>query len=191
MVRGMEVKKRYMSAYYPGRDECLDILKEYGTPEAVINHAATVSEVAIAIGSRLNEKGAGINLELLTAVTYLHDIARTKSKHDKAGAEYLETLGLSDVADVIRNHTFHRIINKGININEEDLLCIADRMVIEDKFVGPEKRMEYMTKKAVLKFGEDKKEELAERARTFVRYIEELEEFIDKKIEDLLPESAK
>lgn len=191
MKKILENKKRYTGSYYPNRKECLEILGEYGTPEHVVRHAITVSDVATAIGVQLNKKGAKINLELVASAGCLHDIARVKSKHDEAGAEYLEALGLGEVADVIRNHTFHRIDNKGIDIDEEDLLCIADRMVLEDKFAGAERRLEYMMKKALLKFGEEKKQELEERAADFVKYIDELEEFIGVKIEDILPESVK
>ena len=53
---------------------------------------------------------------------------------------YLASIGLDNVAKVVCNHTFHSIEHKVSQIDEEDVLCLADRMVLDDKYVGPEKR---------------------------------------------------
>lgn len=162
------------------------LLNKYGTPERVKRHCIRVAQVAEVIAVELNRCGLKLDIPLVVSAGYLHDIARVHSKHDRVGAEYLTSIGLGNVADVTRDHTFHKIEHKVLDINEEDVLCIADRVVLEDQFVGPEKRMEYIISKAVLKFGEEKREKLENEAGRFVTYVQELEEFIGKKIAELL-----
>lgn len=176
---------------YPNREECKKIMEDYGTPERVINHTETVAIIAQKIAERLKDKGIKLNIPLIASSAYLHDIARTESKHDIKGAEYLKKIGLYEVAEVIRDHTFHKITDDINEIDEIDVLCLADRVTIEDKFVGPERRMEYIINKAVLKFGEEKRDDLEEKAKSFVRYVQKLENFMGKKIEELIPSNIK
>ena len=170
----------------PTKDECLTILQKYGTPEGVRHHCNRVAQVAEAVAVELNRCGLNLDTSLVISAAYLHDIARVHSKHDVEGAKYLASIGLNDVAAVIRNHTFHRIENRNFDIDEEDVLCIADRLVLEDRYVGPEKRMEYIISKAVKKFGEEKRGNLEETARNFVDYVHDLEKFMGKRIVDLI-----
>ncbi len=181
--------KKYQANYYPVRDECFKIMDEYGTPEHVKLHCHAVSIVGEAIAKALNAKGLKLNVPLVISAGCLHDIARVHSKHERVGAEYLVSLGLSEVADTIRNHTFHKITNKGFDITEEDVLCIADRLVVENKFVGAKKRMAYIAKKAVKKFGEEKQQEIEQWSKVFIQYIADLEIFIGKDLVSILPNS--
>ena len=171
---------------YPSKEECMVLLDKYGTPERVKHHCIRVAQVAEVIAVELNRCGLNLDISLVVSSGYLHDIARVQSKHDRVGAEYLASIGLENIANITRNHTFHKIEHRGLDINEEDVLCIADRVVLEDQFVGPEKRMEYIISKAALKFGEEKRKDLEDGARRFVTYVQELEEFIGKKIAELL-----
>lgn len=170
----------------PSKEECVILLEKYGTPEHVRRHCKMVAQVAEAIAVELNCCGLNLNIPLVISAGYLHDIARVHSKHDKVGAEYLASIGLDNVAKVVCNHTFHSIEHKVSQIDEEDVLCLADRMVLDDKYVGPEKRMEYIVSKALLKFGEEKKDVLEDGAKNFVEYVHELENFIGKQIAELI-----
>ncbi len=51
--------------------------------------------------------------------------------------------------------------------------------------------MAYIANKAVKKFGEEKRNEINKWAEYFVAYIKELEEFIGKKLVDIVPEGIK
>lgn len=184
----MKTDKKYDKSFCPNKEECCEILREYGTPEHVIRHSETVAKVSIAIGKELISKGLKLNINLIESASYLHDIARTKSKHDLVGSKYLYEMGLIDISEVIKDHTFHRITDDITELTETDVLCIADRMVIEDKYVGPKKRMNYITEKAVLKFGDDKRGELNLKAESFIDFIERLEKYIGKKITEIIPE---
>lgn len=171
---------------YPSEEECMVLLDRYGTPERVRRHCSRVAQVAEAVAVELNRCGLKLDIPLVVSAAYLHDIARVHSRHDRAGAQYLRSIGLDKVADVMYDHTFHRIEHRGFLIDEEDVLCIADRLVLEDRYVGPEKRMEYIIGKAVKKFGEEKRTDLENSAREFIEYIHELEKFTGKRIEELL-----
>ena len=171
---------------YPSKEECLVLLEKYATPENVRRHCIKVAQVAEAVATELNRLGANLDISLVISAGYLHDIARVHSKHDRVGAEYLISIGLEDVAKVICNHTFHKIDHRDLDINEEDILCIADRLVLEDRYVGPEKRMAYITSKALKKFGEEKRKDLNKAANNFIEYIRQLEVFIGKEISELL-----
>ena len=170
----------------PSKEECLTLLEEYGTPEGVRRHCHRVAQVAEAVAVELNRCGLNLDLPLVISAAYLHDIARVHSKHDVVGARYLVSVGFEDVAQVTQDHTFHHIEHRGFDINEEDVLCIADRLVLEDQYVGPEKRMDYIISKAVKKFGEEKRSDLEQAAMSFVEYVQDLEDFMGSKIIDLL-----
>ncbi len=187
----MKENKRYQANYYPNRDECFKIMIEYGTPEHVKQHCNAVSIVAEAIAVALNSRGLELNIPLVIAAGCLHDLARVHSKHERVGAEYLDSLGLDEVADTIRNHTFHKIVNTKFAITEEDVLCIADRLVIENQYVGAEKRMAYIAKKAVKKFGEAKLQEIEKWSKVFIKYITDLEAFIGHALPSIIPDNIK
>lgn len=185
-MRWKVILKTINNNHCPSKEECLILLERYDTPERVRRHCSRVAQVAEAVAVELNRCGTNLDIPLIISAGYLHDIARVHSKHDKVGASYLTSIGLENVAKVTYDHTFHKIVHKGLEIDEEDVLCIADRVVLEDQYVGPEKRMAYITSKALMKFGEEKRDVLDKAASDFVEYIKELENFIGKKIAELL-----
>lgn len=187
----MKKEISFSKEYCPSKSECLTILEEYGTPKHVQEHCKAVSEVSSAIASKLKEKGLDINVELVKSAGYLHDIARVHKIHEKVGAEYLKSIGLEDVAEVIKDHTKHKINSDIRMLDEEDILCIGDRLVIENKYVGSEKRMEYIMSKAILKYGEDSKDRLDKIKDNFVGFVRGLEDFIGEDIGDIVPDEIR
>lgn len=133
---------------YPGLAACEALWKEHHTPRRVIGHCKAVSKTASAIGEKLNEKGYNLNIPLIQSAGWLHDIARVEEEHWKKGAEIVKNLGYPDVADIIEAHMFYRIDGSKEEIAELDLVCLADRMVKEDHFVGLDERMDYIIQKA-------------------------------------------
>ena len=75
-------------------------------------------------------------------------MARTSDEHWKIGADALEALDYKDEADIIRVHMFYSPFNPVEKLNECDMVCLADRLVKEDKYVGLDERIEYILKKA-------------------------------------------
>lgn len=184
----MKKYKNFSKTHRPTKSECIKILENYNTPVHVKNHCIAVGKVAGAIASALNKKGLELDEDLVLSAGYLHDIARVHKVHEKVGSEYLVSIGLTEVAEVMKNHTKHKISRDIQSLNEEDVLCIADRLVLEDRYVGAKKRMDYIMSKAILKFGEENKARLDEIRDDFISFVLKLEEFLGESIEDLVEE---
>lgn len=154
---------------HPTKEECLEILKDHGTPEHVVAHCREVARVAVSIGSELNRHGYGLDMGLIEASALLHDVARTEKNHDEAGARLLEEKGFNEEAGIVRVHMHYPEFSSPENIDETDIMCLADRLVLEDRYVGIDKRMEYIINKRKA----DKKVEAIIRAK-----IEDAKDFI-------------
>lgn len=160
------------------REEGIKLLNEYGTPEHVIRHCIAVTDTAIAVGKALNKVGYNLDIDLIQGAGIIHDIARVESKHWEVGADLARNLGYNDEADIIKVHMFYPEFSSIQNVNETDMVCLGDRLVKEDKYVGLDERIEYVINKARKNgAGEDvinnilkKKEE----ARDFIKKIEEV-----------------
>lgn len=133
----------------PSRETCLNLLASYETPPHVIRHCMAVSDTAVRIGRALIEKGVDLDLNLLEASTLLHDIARVEENHGVKGAVFLEKRGYRQVAKLVKSHMFYATDPYKDNITEQDLLCLADRMVKEDKYVGLDERMGSVLEKLI------------------------------------------
>ena len=124
------------------------MLEKEGTPERAVRHCCRVSEVAYLLGEALNQQGMNFDLDLIRVSGMLHDIARAKEDHWDVGAEILSSLGYDREAYVIKHHMSHTPTTRLSLLTELDLICLADRTVLEDKFVGLDKRMDYVLDKA-------------------------------------------
>jgi len=131
----------------PGRKLCLELLENYGTPGHVVNHCIAVTETALRIAKALNAMGNSLDLSMLESAALLHDVARAEDNHSLRGAEFVESLGYCEIADLIRSHMTYSTDPKKIEISELDILCLADRMVKENTYVGIEERMDYILEK--------------------------------------------
>ena len=76
-------------------------------------------------------------------------------------------------------------------MDEEDILCIADRLVIEASFVGPEKRMEYIKSKAIKKYGKESEPLLDKIKDDFIKFVAEIETFIGDEIINIIPDDIR
>lgn len=183
----MEKQFNFSSDYCPTKKECFDILDDYGTPDHVKLHCNAVSETGRAIAVALNEKGLHLNTNLIASAGYLHDIARVHKNHEEVGGAYLKSIGLFDVGNLVSQHKIHKVKGAIENLQEVDILCIADRVVLQSHFVGPEKRMEYIKKKALKKFGKENEHILDRVIADFISFIEALENYLGDRIYNLVP----
>lgn len=133
----------------PSRETCMELLQSYGTPPHVIRHCKAVSETAIRIAKALNEKGMDLDMDLIEASTLLHDIARVEENHGVKGAAILEKKGYRQVAKLVKCHMFYATDPHKEKITEQDVLCLADRMVKEDQYVGLDIRMRSVLDKLI------------------------------------------
>ena len=168
----------------PGRDKCLELLKIYNTPAHIIRHCIAVSEIAIRIGKALNAKGYKLNLGLIEAAALLHDIARLEDNHGLKGALIAEKHGYREVAELIKLHMYYITDPYKEKFDEQDILCLADRMVKEDEYVGLEVRMQYVLDK----FKGDKEaiERITQRLEENRILKSRIEKIIDMKMDQLM-----
>ena len=129
------------------RTECEQLYIIHETPKHVIGHCNAVAHVAVTIGRKLNEHGYAFDLALIEGAGLAHDVARVQEEHWHVGAKILRELGYDDEADIVDVH-MHRHTYDFETLSEMDLVCIGDRLVIEDQYVGLDKRFEYIIDKA-------------------------------------------
>ena len=122
------------------RNECLELLLKYGTPEHVKRHCLMVSEVAINVAIALNNNGFNLDVNLIEISGLLHDIARKSKNHEVVGAEIVRPY-CEAAAEVIATHMSRKFPEKIESFTEADIVALADRMVKEDEYVGYEARM--------------------------------------------------
>lgn len=176
----------HMKNTIPNKEQCELLLKEYNTPTHVIAHCNEVCRVAVSLAIRLNQVGYNINVPLLEASAKLHDIARVHEKHETVGALFLESKGYDEVAAVVAKHTKYLKYNDLENIEEIDLLCIGDRTVKEDTYVGVDERMEYIKQKAI-RMGRGKFVEGIEKSKMDLKkYINDIEKKIGISLDNLM-----
>src|SRR3989338_10920894 len=124
----------------PSGEQCLEILKNNGTPSNIIEHCKTVARVAGKIADKLIERGKNVNKGLVIAGALLHDIERDKDNHVIRGAKLVKKLGYPDVARVISKHTLYNLKNNEPKTIEEKIVFYADKRAKNDKIVSLEER---------------------------------------------------
>lgn len=87
----------------PNPDRCVELLREYGCSEEVVNHCKAIRDLAVRIGKRANA-----DIELIEAGALLHDIGRSKTHgimHGIEGAKIAEEIGLPEsIIQIIERH---------------------------------------------------------------------------------------
>ena len=137
-----------MMRKHPDRELCMQYLKEYNTPAHVIGHCRAVAETAYKIAVELNKHGYELDLELILAAGLTHDIARVEDEHWNRGAEFMAEQGWLEEAEIIRVHMHYSPFSQLEDLTETDMICLADRIVLEDAYAGLDKRMDYIIAKA-------------------------------------------
>lgn len=168
----------------PSREECMALYANYGTPDHVIKHCSAVANTAVKIGQAMNQTGYHLDLQLLESAALLHDIVRTEEDHGAKGAEILERLGYQEVAKLIKPHMSYESDPYALWLNELDILCLADRLVIEDQYVGLEKRIQYILNKT--NQNPQIEEKIRQKMDKNKQVKSRIEQLIKQSIEDLL-----
>ena len=129
-------------------EEIDKLYREWNTPEKVKAHCRAVSDVAVKLGRELNRCGYSLDINLIRGAGLVHDVARTKERHDLIGYEILNDMGYRDEAEIVKVHMRYPKFNDVERLNECDMVCLADRLVKEDKYVGLDERFDYILEKA-------------------------------------------
>ena len=133
---------------HPSFSECMELLEKYNTPAHVKRHCIAVTDVSMAFARALNEKGFDFNIPLIRSAGLLHDIARVEDEHWNKGADLAFERGFQKEAEIIRAHMFYSFKSELNELSEVDMVCLGDRLVKEDEYVGLDERMAYILKKA-------------------------------------------
>lgn len=175
-----------MKKQHPSRQECLQLLKDYKTPEHVVRHCMAVSETAVTIGRALNEHGYHLDLELIQAAGLIHDIARVEEEHWEKGYELAHSLGYEAEANIIKVHMRYSPFSPIEKVNETDLVCLGDRLVREDEYVGLDKRMEYIINKAKKQGHPEAEKRILKKKEETRAFITNLETVIGVTLDELM-----
>ena len=178
--------KTTISDRHPDRQECLRILDEYHTPPHVIGHCKAVAAVGYTLARALNQKGRQLDLDLILASGLLHDMARVEDMHWDVAADFCERRGWKQEADIIRVHMSYDPFNDLAHLNETDIICLADRTVLEDRYAGLDRRIDYIINKAI-RFGhpEHRPHILRKKGETR-KLIDEIEAFLGCSMDALM-----
>ena len=127
--------RRYAHYAIPSIGECRALLKnKLGVDPRVLAHSRRVARVALYLGRALNRSGGQLNLQLIVAAGLLHDLAKGQPRHAKTGENILKKLGFPMVAKIVGSHADISSRKEGIP-NEEEVLYLADKMVLDDRIV--------------------------------------------------------
>lgn len=176
---------------HPTRDECERLLSEYDTPQHVRGHCREVARTAYTIAKALNEKGFELDLELILAAGLLHDIARKEERHWDVGADLMEKLGYEEESKIIRAHMTYSPFSQIENVTETDMVCIGDRLVKEDSYVGIDARIEYIINKARRNGHPEAEPFILEKKKDTQRFMEQIKAVIGMSIDELMAENKK
>lgn len=176
---------------HPDTDECEKILEGYGTPEHVRKHCRAVSSTAVAVGEALNGCGHCLDLDLIRAAGMLHDIARTEDRHWEVGADIIRKLGYEEEADIIEVHMTYSPFSDISEASETDMVCLADRVVKEDSFVGIDERVEYLIEKSRRRGHPEAEKILLEKKKETEAFILQIEEAAGMSLADIVGRGEK
>lgn len=138
-LRGCYEQTGVKPLLYPDHGICRRLSDRYRVPEHIRLHEAAVARLAHQWAVRLKVLGYDIDPELLRTAGLLHDIARLKPDHARAGAGILRMEGYPVMAKIIKSH--HRLEGgEESGLTESSLLFLADKMMFEDRMVDIDER---------------------------------------------------
>ncbi len=129
------------------RNECLELLQRFSTPEHIRRHSLLVAEVALFLAARLNGNGCRLDPSLIEAASLLHDIGKihsieTGEDHAVLGATMLDGTVAPAIADIVRDHISLDRSQVAGPITESLLVNYSDKRVRHDQVVSIEERYE-------------------------------------------------
>jgi len=124
----------------PTAAECREILSNRGVDQRIVRHSRAVALTAEKLALSLNSAGAKLDVALIRAAAFLHDVAKGQPDHPAAGAAVVCGYGFPAVARVIAAH--RDLEFTGERLSEEAVVYLADKLVAGDALVPLEDRFE-------------------------------------------------
>ncbi|MEK7543721.1 MAG: HD domain-containing protein [Patescibacteria group bacterium] len=124
----------------PTEEQARALWDKYELPEKKRQHVMLVARVAEFLARQIDKAtNQQINQSLLQASALLHDIDKNVEKlpgerHPDAGVRILREEGMGEVAEIVKTHSVHAILDPAIipKTWEEKLLFLADKMVKQE-----------------------------------------------------------
>ncbi|MDR1702193.1 MAG: NTP transferase domain-containing protein, partial [Sporomusaceae bacterium] len=168
--------------FYAGREiptaaECVAVLRKYQPNPKVLKHGQKVGSVGKAIAGLLNtEAGFDLNLDLIEAGGYLHDLAKGKHRHARRGATLVSALGFPLLAPLVGLHMDLKF--NGV-IDETAIVFLADKLAQGEKIVTISERFD----KALGKFAAQPEIEalILERRQTAFTIFDQIADLVGRK----------
>lgn len=114
-----------------------ELWKVHALPNDKQHHCTLVARVAVWFARRLKDVRSDVDIDIafLTAAALLHDIDKMARKrkgehHPDAGVRILRDAGFFEVADLVRTHPLHSILDQNISPTtwEQKILYLSDKM---------------------------------------------------------------
>ncbi len=174
-------------------EKAREFYAHFKTPAHVIGHCQGVARTACRLAEALNKKGASFDVPLVYGSAIIHDMARTFENHQGVAADFLRNAGYYDEAVIVSQHmTYSFASTKAKDLTELDLVCLGDRLVRDDKYVGLDARMQYIIDKAKRSNPASKAAEIERRIlekKKFTRALmDNIEKVIGQSIDSLMEE---
>ncbi len=138
----------------PALSQCLTWWDEWKLPENVRRHARVVAWGAYALGVLMRRAGVMLDPILAHRGGLLHDLDKIKTLkesggHGQLGAAFLESQGYPRLAQVIRGHVLHTILEAESTARcwETQLVYFIDKLVEGDQFVPLDVRLAALKKR--------------------------------------------
>jgi probable phosphoglycerate mutase len=113
----------------PTEAECRDLWLRFGVPDEVTVHSRKVAELARILAVYLRRAGLKLDVDLITAGGYLHDIVNGRLEHAGAGERILRQLGYARVCEVLAPDAGP--LGSDGTPNEADLIFLAEQSLEE------------------------------------------------------------
>lgn len=172
------IRRQFPARGIPTRMECRAIWHAHHAPEAIVAHCRTVAELGRALAVELNQAGYHIDLDLVTAAGFLHDLAKGRPDHARVAAGVLRKLGYARTGEVVECHM--DLARPNAVPGAAELIYLADKLVHGTNLVSLEQRF----KTAMERFGTDP--EVARIVGRRFRHAEMIRHNIEKSLQQPL-----
>ena len=159
---------RDLPSSIPNEAECMELLRQYEAPEHVREHCRAVAELTREICRELNRRGESLSEELAYAGALLHDMARTKPRHEEYAARGLCEAGFAAVGAVVGSH-MSLVGESADRWSESAVVFLADKLIADTRRVSLEERFFINPEPRKLPFIQER----YELARTLLRRLRE------------------
>lgn len=130
----------YLRGDIPTIQECEALWERFDVSENVRAHSRMVAELARILAVYLNRVGLNLDLDLVVAAGFLHDLAKGQKDHAATGAKILKEMGYRRVGEIVALHM--DLGSPKQFLDESDLIYLADKCVENDRLLSLEDRFQ-------------------------------------------------